>query len=294
MIQRYEESQARRLRMALVADNVYCIVSDALKEQYPEKTQLNSVEIWMAAHGLTCDLIQSPAPEEIFGDLLTELEEEVSSFKFFDERSGRSTSGRLLPAGRKKAERQDSGFKNHETTLFLILMVSMCQISALRKKITNADALLRREMEVCRKHDMYISLLEKFDGKEIRMRMANRKIDLLNYEMKAVGNDKEKRQQMLDDFAQAASRFSPQNIESNLLVLNKINLLNGHIYDDKILEMYEQLEKKVEIQKTFEITMGNKNVAEAGGMQMNGDMPQDLAGFLAMYNNLKQLGDGRR
>ena len=263
MIQRYEESQARRLRMALVADNVYCIVSDALKKMHPEKTLLNSVEIWMAAHGLTCDLIQSPAPEEIFGDLLTELEEEVSSFK------------------------------NHETTLFLILMVSMCQISALRKKITNADALLRREMEVCRKHDMYISLLEKFDGKEIRMRMANRKIDLLNYEMKAVGNDKEKRQQMLDDFAQAASRFSPQNIESNLLVLNKINLLNGHIYDDLILAMYDQLEKKVEIQKTFEITMGNKNVAEAGGMQMNGDMPQDLAGFLAMYNNLKQLGDGR-
>ena len=59
-------------------------------------------------------------------------------------------------------------------------------------------------------------------------------------------------------------------------MLNKINLLNGHIYDDKILEMYEQLEKKVEPQKGVEITMGNKNVAEAGGMQMNGDMPQDV------------------
>ena len=130
MIQRYEESQARRLRMALVADNVYCIVSDALKEQYPEKTQLNSVEIWMAAHGLTCDLIQSPAPEEIFDDLLAEMDEGL-------------------------------GMREEGTTQFLILMVSMCQISALRKQIPNADALLKREMDVCRKHEMYYSLLEQ-------------------------------------------------------------------------------------------------------------------------------------
>lgn len=262
MIRRYEESQARRLRMALVADNVYCIVSDALKEQYPEKTQLNSVEIWMAAHGLTCDLIQSPAPEEIFDDLLAEMDEGL-------------------------------GMREEETTQFLILMVSMCQISALRKQIPNADALLKREMDVCRKHEMYYSLLEQFDGKEIRMRMAGKKIDLLNYEMKAVGDDKEKKRQMLDAFAQAASRFSPQNIESNLLVLNKLNLQNGHIYDDLILEMYGQLEKKLEQQTTYEITMGNKNVAQAGGMQMNGDMPQDIAGFLAQFNQLKQLGDGK-
>lgn len=262
MIRRYEESQARRLRMALVADNVYCIVSDALKEQYPEKTQLNSVEIWMAAHGLTCDLIQSPAPEEIFDDLLAEMDEGL-------------------------------GMREEGTTQFLILMVSMCQISALRKQIPNADALLKREMDVCRKHEMYYSLLEQFDGKEIRMRMAGKKIDLLNYEMKAVGDDKEKKRQMLDAFAQAASRFSPQNIESNLLVLNKLNLQNGHIYDDLILEMYGQLEKKLEQQTTYEITMGNKNVAQAGGMQMNGDMPQDIAGFLAQFNQLKQLGDGK-
>lgn len=35
MIQRYEEPQARRMRMALVADNVYCIVSEPLKKLYP-------------------------------------------------------------------------------------------------------------------------------------------------------------------------------------------------------------------------------------------------------------------
>ena len=267
MIHRYEESQARRMRMALVADNVYCIVSDALRKLYPEKTPLNSVEIWMAAHALTCDLIESPAPEEIFEDLLEDLDEGLGM--------------------------RVEGAKDEGTTLFLILMVSMCQISALREKIPNAKALLEREMEVCRKHEMYFPLLEQFDGKEIRMRMVGRKIDLLTYEMKAVGDDKEKRRQMMDDFAQAAIKFGPQGIENNLLALNYINLKNGHIYDDLILEMYGQLEKKHEKQKTFEMIFGNKNIAQAGGMQMNGEMPQDLAGFLAAFNQLKQLGDGK-
>ena len=226
MIQRYDQQQARRLRMALVADDVYCIVSDALKKQYPEKTPLNSVEIWMAAHGLTCDLIQSPAPEEIFDDLIEELKEEVSG-----------------------------------STVFLILMVSMCQISALRKQITNADVLLKRLMGVCKKHEMYYSLLEQFDGKEMRMRMASRKIDLLTYEMKAAGDNKEEIRKGMETFAQTALALGPQNIQSSLLALNKVNIENGHICDDLILNMYDHLEQKFVPKPGIEVTMGNKNVA---------------------------------
>ena len=48
MICRYDEPQARRMRMALVADNVYCMVSEALRKQHPGNTPLNSVEIWMS------------------------------------------------------------------------------------------------------------------------------------------------------------------------------------------------------------------------------------------------------
>ena len=258
MIQRYNGQQARRLKMALVADNVYCIVSEPLKKLHPGKTPLNSVEIWMAAHGLTCDLIQSPAPELIFEDLVEELKEEVS---------------------------QDS--------VFLILMVSMCQISALRKQIKNADVLLKLLMDVCHQHEMYFKVLEQFDGKEISLRMAGKKIDLLTYEMKAVGDNKEEKRQMLDGFAQAALKFGPRNIESNLLVLNYYNLKNGHIWDDQILELYGQLEKKSAIQKGMELIMGNKNVAENGGVQMNGDMQNDASAFLAMLNNLKLLGGGK-
>ena len=258
MIERYEGQQARRLKMALVADNVYCIVSEPLKKLHPGKTPLNSVEIWMAAHGLTCDLIQSPAPELIFDDLVEELKEEVS-----------------------------------QDTVFLILMVSMCQISALRKQIKNADALLKLLMDVCHQHEMYFKVLEQFDGKEISLRMAGKKIDLLTYEMKAVGDNKEEKRQMLDGFAQAALKFGPRNIESNLLVLNYYNLKNGHIWDDQILELYGQLEKKSAIQKTFEIIAGNKNVAEGDSVQVNGEMPGDLAGFIESLNSLKLLGSGK-
>lgn len=263
MIERYGGQQARRLKMALVADNVYCIVSDALKKLYPEKTPLNSVEIWMAAHSLTSDLIQSPAPEEIFDDLIEELKEEGGEFR-------------------------DEG-----TSVFLILMVSMCQISALRKQISNADALLKRLIDVCHQHEMYFKVLEQFDGKEIERRMAGKKIDLLTYEMKTAGDNKDEQRQMLEAFAQTVLKLGPQNIESNLLALNYLNLQNGHIFDDLIMGMYEQLEQKFVHKPEIEVTMGNKNIAHNGSNQMNTGMPADVPTFMAMFNQLKQLSDGK-
>ena len=259
MIQRYDGKQTLKMRMALVADDVYCIVSDALKKLYPEKTPLNNVEIWMAAHGFTRNLIGSAEPEEVFDDLVEELKEESSGFR-------------------------DEGF-----SVFLILMVSMCQISGLRERITNAKPLVERLIAFCRQNEMFFPLLEKFDGKEMSRRAVGKKIDLLNYEMKAVGDNQAERRQMLDAFVEAVLKLGPQNIESNLLVLNKLNLQNGHIYDDVILGMYEQLEQKFVPKPGIEVTMGNKNVAESGSNQLNTGMPQSLAGYQEL---LKLLGNG--
>ena len=264
MIQRYDGKQTLKMRMALVADDVYCIVSDALKKLYPEKTPLNNVEIWMAAHGFTRNLIGSAEPEEVFDDLVEVLKDEGSELK-------------------------DGGF-----SVFLILMVSMCQISGLRERITNAKPLVERLIAFCRQNEMFFPLLEKFDGKEMSRRAVGKKIDLLNYEMKAVGDNQAERRQMLDAFVEAVLKLGPQNIESNLLVLNKLNLENGHIWDEQILSLYEQLEKKFVPKPGIEVTMGNKNVAESGSTQMNGNMPQDVAGVLGMLNSLKQLGSGGR
>lgn len=263
MIERYDGKQTLKMRMALVADDVYCIVSDALKKLYPEKTPLNNVEIWMAAHGFTRNLIGSAEPEEVFDDLVEVLKDEGSELK-------------------------DGGF-----SVFLILMVSMCQISGLRERITNAKPLVERLIAFCRQNEMFFPLLEKFDGKEMSRRAVGKKIDLLNYEMKAVGDNQAERRQMLDAFVEAVLKLGPQNIESNLLVLNKLNLENGHIWDEQILSLYEQLEKKFVPKPGIEVTMGNKNVAESGSTQMNGNMPQDVAGVQALINSIKLLGDGK-
>ena len=75
---------------------------------------------------------------------------------------------------------------------------------------------------------------------------------------------------------------------------NRVADLNGHIWDEQILSLYEQLEKKFVPKPGIEVTMGNKNVAESGSTQMNGNMPQDVAGVLGMLNSLKQLGSGGR
>ena len=78
-----------------------------------------------------------------------------------------------------------------------------------------------------------------------------------------------------------------------MLALNYLNLKNDHIYDDRIMEIYEQLEKQFVPKPGTEVIVGNKNVAQNGGVQMNGDMPQDVAGLIASLNNLKLLGSGK-
>lgn len=253
MIKQYD----KKLSMSLIGDNLYCMVFGTLNALCPDFTRLNPVEIWMAAIGLTEKLVDCPAPEELM-DL---FQEELA-----DECDGDNDS-------------------------FLIMMVSICQLSARRKKVTNAADLIRLLLPLCNEHSMFDTLMRNFAEKEQSMRLLNKKVDILTYEYMQMENDNEAMRQAFTTFFETASTLTPDSITNNLLAFNLFNLQNGHILDDLILKMYDSLLAKAEPVNHFEIYGGNKNVAQAGSTQLNAEMPKDanLAGMLGAINQLKQL-----
>lgn len=256
MIKRYDEARARKLRIALVADNLFCMVHGVLKMQPQGATSLCDVEIWDAARSLSQSLKDCPAPEILVNDFVSELEADVSV--------------------------------GHDT--FWILLVSVCQLSAQRKKITNADTLIRLLLPYCHRSERYYSLLEQLDGKEQQMARVGKKVDLLTYEiMQLEDADPGAAVEIIETFISASMSLGSAAIVDNLLVLNYLNLQQNHLFDKQILSMYEQLIKQAKPQPSIELTMGNKNVAQQGAMQMNGNLPADGVALLSALNQLKML-----
>lgn len=253
MIRHYD----KKLSMSLIVDNLYCMVFSTLKALCPDFTRLNPVEIWMAAKDLTEKLEKCPAPEELMDMFVEELESECDS----------------------------------DNDSFLVLMISICQLSARRKKVTNAAELIKALLPLCNKHEMFDTLMQSFSKKEQSMLLLNKKVDILSYEFKQMEGDNETMRQAFTAFFETASTLSPESITSNLLAFNLFNLRNGHILDDLILKMYDALLSKAGPGNHFEIIAGNKNVAHEGSTQMNADLPKDanLAGMLGAINQLKQL-----
>ena len=277
MIRHYD----KKLSMSLIGDNLYCMVFGTLKALCPDFTRLNPVEIWMAAKELTEKLVECPAPEELMDMFVEELEEDCSKVSSSKVSSSKVSGG----ANNGNLEHLHSG------TFTIIVIVSICQLSARRKKVADAAELIKLLLPLCNKHEMFDTLMQSFSKKEQSMLLLNKKVDILTYEFMQMEGDNESMRQAFTTFFETASTLSPESITSNLLAFNLFNLQNGHILDDLILKMYDALLAKAAPGSHFEIIAGNKNVAHEGSTQLNADLPKDanLAGMLGAINQLKQL-----
>jgi len=261
MITRYDDARARKVRMVLVADNLFCMVLPALKKVGPEHTELNDVEIWIASIKLTQSLRECPAPEELLEDLVEDA----------------------------------SGAEIHSTDAFLVMLMSVVQLAAQRKFIENADDLSLLMMPYCTEHKLYATIMNQMDTKEQQMRMVGKKVDIMTYEMKQViENDKEGMVNAINAFIESSMLLGAANMRDNLLVLNLVNLQNDHVLDDKILEMYDKMMEQSAQKPNIEVTLGNKNVAQQGSAQINTPMPTDAGNMLQLLNSIKGLTDGNR
>ena len=231
MIKRYNKTVC----VSLVNDSLYCMVHKPLQSLSPSMTQLNPAEIWMAAKDFTEKLITCTAPEEVMDIFIEKLEEEADY--------------------------------NHDDA-FLIAMVSMCQISALRQSIPHNRLLISQLLDYCRCHTMYKRVFELFVEKEQNLMSTNKQVDILSYALSPETNDRESHHAAMEMLANHVCSLSPEHISSILLPLNHFNLLNGHCIDDLILRLYDAYYEKTTPKAGVELTI-NKNIVEQGGNQVN-------------------------
>lgn len=253
MIKKYD----KKLSVTLIADRLYCMVFSTLKGLNPSVTQLNPVEIWMAAKEFTEQLVDCLEPEELMDYFVETLRGEV--------------------------EGKDDAF--------LIMMVSITQLSARRKSIDNADELILKLMPYCRPNVMYRKLFEMFSNKENEMKMVGKKVEIMTYTFTELKEESQtqsigKMTELLD----LALSMPGSDFTSTLLAFSIFNIQCGNAFNKMVLDYYDRMVEKNTPKPSIEMTLGNKNVAQNGGVQMNTDSGQtSSAQMLELFNQLKQL-----
>lgn len=226
MIRFLTTEQEKSLRDILIYDHVYMMVHDTLRAMRPEMTDLTQVQIWLAATDFTTRLLQLTEAEELLPDEVDDL----------------------------RIEAKD---KNDAV---LIMTTSICQLSALRKKESIADDLIRWLLPHVMHNPIYRPLLELIDGKEQRMALKGRTMDFDNYglthvEVKDEHNKEVER--MFNNFVENLNNMTPQAAEAQLLLLNLQNLQEGHRYDKQVLEGFKKLKFKVDVHPLVKVENGD-------------------------------------
>lgn len=89
--------------------------------------------------------------------------------------------------------------------------------------------------------------------------------------------------------------FSVGGLKDTLYALSILSMENDHIFDDLVLEYHHKMEKLTAPRPTYEFTMGNKNVAESGGAQLNGNWTHgDSNGLKNFLENIISQDHGKR
>lgn len=89
--------------------------------------------------------------------------------------------------------------------------------------------------------------------------------------------------------------FSVGGLKDTLYALSILSMENDHVFDDLVLEYHQKLTGLTAPHPTYEFTMGNKNVAEPGGVQMNGNWTHDAnKGVMELLENIIRVRNGKR
>lgn len=250
MIRHLNPEQEKSLRDILICDHVYMMVHDTLRSMRPDMTDLTQVQIWLAATDFTTQLLQLPDAEELLAD-------EVDDFK------------------REAKDKNDA---------VLIMTTSICQLSALHKKEPLADDIIRWLLPYVMHNPIYHQLLERIDGKEQRMAARGKTMDFDTYGLTKteVKDDHNKEvERIFDRFVANLENMTPEAAASQLLLLNLMNLQEGHRFDKQVMEGFRKLKSKMDVHPLVKVENGDyvieknvevevKNVEKGGvGAQFN-------------------------
>ena len=213
MIVRLTKEQQAAARRQLLSDVVWIVTNDTLRRLQREgDTTLAPVEVFLSARKFTETVLSLSDIDEGIDYEIDDLEDEAEG----------------------------------DNDVILILMLASTQMQALSKRKTDTDVkpIILRIYERCSDHKMFLPLLEQFADKEEARWMADKRTNLLNYELQEIrseGGGIEEVRNLFDSFVNYSDQMDKEIIKGNLLVLNLYNIEQNHAYDEAIKALYAKL-----------------------------------------------------
>lgn len=214
MIVRIENEQKKRQeRRKLIADAVYIICQDKLKElQRDGRTELSPVEVFLSAKDYTNIILSLPDISEGLDDELDDLENDA--------------------------------FSKDEAVI--IMMVMAAQMGALSRHYIGVDykGTILRIFSHIQDHELFIPLLDGFANKEQARWMEGKKTNLLNYELNEIDDVEGRTDEITAVFESMlvyAEHMDKNSIKEQIIFLCRYNLDHNNAYNKILLNLFEKL-----------------------------------------------------
>lgn len=225
---RLDAQSLKRERRKLLADDVYVLLIDALKQMHNNgHTDLSHVEIFLEAREFARTVISLPAPLEGLEDELDDL---------YDEACG-------------------------ENDAMLICATASIILMAYSKSHpgTELHNVARQIIVRCYEHPLFSILVDAGACKERKMWMEGKRMQLMEYEIREMEMEEDncrKVQEFFEYFVEMSEGVDAESIKEQLLVLNKYNIDHHHRYDEQIGKIYQKLGEKTNLHfdKMFDIS----------------------------------------
>lgn len=214
MIVRIDDEQKKRQeRRKLIADTVYVICQDKLKELQKEgRTGLAPVEVFLSAQNYTNIILLLPDISEGIDDELDDLEDDASS----------------------------------KDEAVIIMMVIAAQMEALSRHHIGADykGTILRIFSRIQDHELFFPLLDGFANKEQARWLEGKKTNLLNYELNEIADGEGRTEEVMAVFESMlmySEHMDKNSIKEQIIFLCRYNLDHGNAYNKILLDLFEKL-----------------------------------------------------
>lgn len=215
-----DKGQTRQLRRKLLANDVYALFSDHLKQLCKDgQTNLSQVELFLSAENFASLLFSLPNIREGIDDELDDLEEDAE--------------------GKNDA--------------MIISMVATAIICALKNRHATFDwkfAIIRIYTR-WDNHTLLAPMLRDAARKEEAWWMEGKKTNLLTCELEDIERNEEGEdavKEIFQYFVGMSNSVGDSTIKENLLILNKYNNDHGNKYQPYIDALYKKLGEKTTTQ----------------------------------------------
>lgn len=222
MIVHLDKEQTRQMRRKLLADNsdiVFVLFHDILKQLHNEgETQLSAVEVFLSARQFASTLLSMDEVMEGLEDEIDDLEDEADG----------------------------------ENDAMIISIVACVIIKAYAKAraLPVCDEVVMGVFMRWNDHPLFMLMLKGAARKEERRFAEGKRNDLLRYELEQAAGEPDGKQ-TVREIVETTKEMDIECIKSMLLVLGKVNVAHGNMYESKYNDLYDVFVKKTQVVYNF-------------------------------------------